>query len=451
MTPATRKNLGDYGPKGRKVRVFIETGDKLVRVQWRQGGALTKKSWPNTAAGRSDAKAWAKEFAAVRDKLPTPSDADLTLRDLWERYALAELPHLRKVTIRNYRQHWAKWETFAGRHRHATTVSAELLDEFRHALATTKSTRTGRVGLAITQQRAAIAMVKQVFRWALQRELIARDRLSLYRFKVAKEQREKGVPEYTDTEYTLLLGAFDPRLLSQWRAWALVVLLGEQGPRVNAALHLRWDDIDLPPKPIVNPEDPTQVHYGHVIWRAGHDKLGRERVQPLTPASREALFVALGWTNAEAVSSGWVFYASWQDRKAAVDGTYTVQSFTWMLRAAEKRVGVQYIPRRGAHSLRRMAMGNALEVSKNVVDAMWWIGDTDLRQAKKYAKERDERMKGMAGMLGQRKRTNNAGGTDESLKKDAKQTVPQPSRVPERTSAPVEAEALSATTTETYK
>jgi integrase len=183
-----------------------------------------------------------------------------------------------------------------------------------------------------------------------------------------------------------------------------------------------------------------------VRWRPEFDKLGRDRVQPLTEAARDALFVALGWSmvmakQGQANIDRWVFPSAQSAQKSGSDGTYTKKSFSSMLVAAETRAGIPHIPYRGAHSLRRMSMGNALAVSRNIVDAMWWIGDTDLRQAKKYATERDGRMGDMATMLGERE------GQPQDLANAVNESVPKPSRPRKRKSAPESAGALSTTTT----
>src|SRR5688572_10122034 len=60
----TRKTIGSYGPSRATVRVFTE-GD-LVRVQWREAGRVLTKSWGNTPANRTEAKAWAKGFAEAK-------------------------------------------------------------------------------------------------------------------------------------------------------------------------------------------------------------------------------------------------------------------------------------------------------------------------------------------------------------------------------------------------
>lgn len=423
MKAGGRQSIATYGSRGRGVRVFVETGAELVRVQWREHGLVQTKSWSNTTEGKAAARAFGKALGSLREKVADPTVERITLRDLWDKYVTAEFGHLRVKSKANYVHHWKQFELFAGRAMFADQVSGVTLDGYRAYLVGRK--------LAISQQQAAIAMVKIVFRWALRRELLERDRVSLYRFKVAKEQRSKGVPEYTPEEYAKLLAAFDPRKSSQWRAWVLTVFLGEQGPRINAALHLKWSDVDFASR--------DSSPNGSVRFAAEYDKLGRERVQPLTEAARDALFVALGWCSAN--GSGWIFPTVREEIRETSDGTYTTKSFTWMLREAETRAKVDYIPNRGAHSLRRMAMGNALAVSKNVVDAMWWIGDTDLRQAKKYATERDTRMGDMATMLGNREPVN-------APAKDAiSETVTAPQSVPDSKSAPVEAEALSTTMT----
>lgn len=101
---------------------------------------------------------------------------------------------------------------------------------------------------------------------------------------------------------------------------------------------------------------------------------------------------------ADCPHTGWVFYSPRADRRSnpKFDGTYTVQGFWDMLRRAEDRADVTHVEGGAAHRMRRMAAGNALEVTGNVADAMWWIGDTDLRQAQKYLKKRDHRMRDIA-------------------------------------------------------
>lgn len=124
--------------------------------------------------------------------------------------------------------------------------------------------------------------------------------------------------------------------------------------------------------------------FGTITWQSRYDKAGRERRQSLTSRARDALYVALGWSR-HAKRTSWVFYLV----RACSESPYTVQGFWWMLRRAEDRAHIPHAPRGAAHRLRRMSAGNVLEITGNVADAMWWIGDTDLRQARKYLAPRE--------------------------------------------------------------
>ncbi len=104
-----------FGPSRGGVRVLVERGGELVRVQWYDDGIRRVKSWPNTRDGRAEAKAWGRGFAEARTLGPRPTAPRLTLRQLWERYFEAEFPHLRPKTQTNYREHWSRWELFLGR------------------------------------------------------------------------------------------------------------------------------------------------------------------------------------------------------------------------------------------------------------------------------------------------------------------------------------------------
>lgn len=380
-----RKTIARYGPRNQSVRIFIEPDEKNVRAQWREYGMLRTRSWSNTVSGRIEAKRWARQCVEVRSVV-TPLETRrslVTIRELWERYRAVEFQHLRPKSVINYVQYWDIWERFAGRTLEAEYVTIELLGDFRRWLAKRK--------YAISRQRESLGFVKQVFRWGVLCELIGRDRLSLYRFKIANDERTTVIPEYAPREYRKLVQQLNPLATAQWRAWALLILIGELGPRINAALHLRWDDIDF-----------DTAKFGAVIWRAEYDKLRRERRQPLTAAARDALYVALGWSYTEHPVSPWVFPARpARTEKGSKGRPYTIQGFWWMLRKAEDRAHVVHVAYGAAHRLRRMAAGNALEITGNVADAMWWIGDTDLRHAHKYLRPRDSHMHAIAARVSQ--------------------------------------------------
>lgn len=354
----TRRTIASYGPKGRTVRVFVE-GD-LVRAQWRERGLLKTKSWANTPENRRDAKAWAHGFADARDAHPSRAHR-LTLRELWDAYQLAEFPHLRPNTIRLYKDGWQKWEQPWGANFPAADASPQMLDEFRRTL--------DKSGLAVNTARLTIRVVKAVYAFGERRELLERNRLASWRFKLAKEKRPEPPKEFTGAEFAKLLGVLDPAKPSQWRAYVALALCGYQGVRQNAVLHLRWDDVDF---------------VGGVIhWRAAWDKVGKDWSQPMREGSRKALEAA----QRHATGSPWVFPAPKDQTRP-----YTIQSLWWMLGYASRTAGVERIKGRGAHGLRRMLAGDVSKLTGNVTLALQAIGDTSLQMASRYIQKRDDQV-----------------------------------------------------------
>lgn len=73
-------------------------------------------------------------------------------------------------------------------------------------------------------------------------------------------------------------------------------------------------------------------------------------------------------------------------------GTYTIQSLWVALKAAETRAGIGHATGRGGHGLRRMLAGDVTELTGDAVLGLHAIGDTDIRQAQRYIKRRDDRL-----------------------------------------------------------
>ena len=90
---------------------------ETVRVQWYEGPRGFRKprtrDWPNNPASRAMAKEWAKGFAEAR--ILPPAATQLTLRQLWERYAEAQFPQLRAKSQKIYTEYWTLWERMWGR------------------------------------------------------------------------------------------------------------------------------------------------------------------------------------------------------------------------------------------------------------------------------------------------------------------------------------------------
>lgn len=359
----TRTTLITYGPKRRTVRVFLE-GD-LCRVQWREHGRVMTKSWPDTTAGKQEARAWARGFADARENAGTIKKPRTTLRGLWDAYTKAEFPHLRDRTQTIYADNWQIFELRFGRTMLAEDAKPEMFDLLRAELS--------KKGWKVNTIRMLTRSVKTVFAFGERRELIARNRLAGWRFKLAKEDRPTSPPEYRREDFDRLLAALDPNKRTQWRAYVALSLVGFQGVRQKAALHLQWPDVDLVAK--------------RVQWRAKWDKMGRDWQQPLREGTIRALETARRWHDQLGLKTPWVLPA---DRKTNREPVYSAQSFWWLLREIERRTGIPHLPWRAAHGFRRMVAGDVAEATGNAMTGLRSIGDTDMRQADSYLKNRED-------------------------------------------------------------
>lgn len=359
-----RKTVFKIGPSRATVRGFTE-GD-LMRVQWRVRGKPVIQSWPNTAAGRKEARAFAEGLLLERT---TPKQsAPLSLREVWDAFVLAEFPHLRPTTRKLYTEYWRRWENMWGRGFTAQDATVDMLREMRRAMS--------KLGLSVTTTRETVKVVKMVYAWAQREKKIATNELYLFRFKVAKEDKVESPAEYRPEEFRALLAALDPKNGLEWRPYVALSICGFQGVRQNAALHLRWDDIDLVAK--------------RVRWRAEWDKMGRDWWQPLRVGTLAALEVAAA--NREE-GSPWVLPSRKYSTGRVLKGeTYTIQSLWSAVKAAEKRAGIKHIARRAGHGLRRGLSTEVAILTGDPLLAMQAIGDTDVRQAERYVKKRDERV-----------------------------------------------------------
>jgi integrase len=355
------KRIATFGSSRAKVYVTIE--GEQVRVRWRVNGARRLKSYPNTQENRANAKAFAKGVAESREK--PQQKAQLTLRTLWERYADAEFPHLRPNSQRLYREYYARWENAWGKDFPIEQTTLDMAHTFRKDLT--------KLGLATSTNRQTIRTVQMVYAWGERNELVTNNKLRLFRFKVAKDDRTESPAEYRDDDLKKILAALDSNSAEQWRAWVALAICGAQGVRQHAVLHLKWSDIDWE---------------GRVIhWRAEWDKLGRNWSQPMRDLTDRALQVAIHRTGPLAT---WVLPAGSKKNKGSE--TYSAQSLWSALCKAEKRAGIPHLKGRGAHGLRRMLAGNVATLTGDAVLAMKSIGDTDVRMANRYLKNRPDEM-----------------------------------------------------------
>lgn len=361
----TQKTIATLGEHGRTVRVFRQ-GD-LVRVQCRALGIT--KSYRG-----EDAKAKAMGFAQrlVAGEAPA-SERRPTVGELWERYQLSsDFLELRERTRQLTRDLWRYFLTVVPAGTKADEVTVLVMDEVRRALETTPRPRAPN-GLALSTVQHVVSRVKTVFAWAERVELLSRNRVHAYVFKVAKDRRVESPPEYTADEFRRMLAALSFDRIGERTAYCLLALLGYQGVRVTAATKLRWEDV--------------RWEADALRWRAENDKMGNEWMQPMRAPTR-AVLARLHAAQGEP-TEGWVFPARQQ---AAKRPWYTVNSFWLMLRKAEDRAGVAHRERRAAHGLRRMVAGDLVDATGSDRLAMEAIGDRDPKQAARYVKHRMDRL-----------------------------------------------------------
>jgi integrase len=365
------------------VRVFVESGGDLVRVQWKAYGAarISTESWPDSPENRLTAIAWGEgRYAAIAGgEVERP--AAVALVDLWTRFAESEFPHLRPKTQELYRYYFRLWMKMWGEDFRADNTTLEMVGRFRAWLS--------KIGIGVTMVGKCIQTVKTVYAWAERHELITRNRVRLYRYKVAMEERPAGPTEFRTADFDGIVAALDPSSSWQWRPWCVLTLCGTQGARMNAVLHLKPEDVTLGYAELR--DDRITWVAGEIRWRPEWDKVGNDWTQPLRFAAQVALEVALEWRERTGYQGPWLFPPHRADSKR---DTYSPQTLLDHLHKAEKRAGITPEKGRGAHALRRMVAGNMAELTGDPLLAMHSIGDTDLRMANKYLKKRTDRVAG---------------------------------------------------------
>jgi integrase len=373
----TRRRLFTLGARGTRV-IGFDTG-KLVRVEWREQGRRLTRSWASSAETRKIARAFAlgAQDRLERGGIPGAPPAVPTLDGLFSAYLLAVREGLRPRTIELYRQRWAKFVAFAKPERRADTVTPELLDAYRAALAPHH---------VPNQVKELVRVVRIVFNWGLQRGAVPPSRVQGYRVTLGKDAKRAKMGEYSAAEAKAILGYFDPRSALRWRPYVLTTLLAFCGPRQRAARMLTWEDVDLAG---------ARIH-----WRGANDKVGTDRFQPMPRPVLEAFFVALGWRQADGYAGAFVFYPV-QARGVEKAQPWSYQGYVKFLRDAERAAGIKHVAYRGAHGFRRGVVGNVIEAtSGNLKLAASWIGDSSVRVIEQsYALEREGQMRDVAAML----------------------------------------------------
>ena len=373
-----RKTLAIYGAHGHRVRVLLDRHSGLVRVQWYEQEKRCVRSWPDSSEGRRDADAWAAGFASSRVGKQVEVER-LTDRALWTLYVDAQFDGHRPKTRQNYTDNWNRWQLFRGPVSIAEDARAEDVDRFRKAL------RSQKLGVGTIQR--IVTTIKTVYNWADGRGLLNRNRLSSYRYKIAKDERPESPCEYTRKEREAIIAALAKRRHRSdgWRPWAALMVEGHQAARSHAVLHLRWEDIEWVK--------------GLIIWRARWDKMGKEWYGHLTLSAYSALLVARWWRGRDGYTGPWVFYSAHRHKNELGDdprATFRGDSLWLALRKAERAAKIAHKKGRATHGFRRGLAGDVLEATGDAKLALDWIGDSDLRQAQRYLKVRNTRLADVA-------------------------------------------------------
>lgn len=348
-----RITLGLYGPRGKSVRVLLSRDEETVIVQrFVRGKREILRSYPNTTENKRVAKLWAKTFAAESDR-PEPRRL-YTVHELWLAYKAANFDRLRPRTRVLYESRWKRWELFYGADSVAQDAGLHDFDRLRAALT-----------IALNQRRAVITVVKLVFKWGRERGVLERNDVAGYVFKFPKDQQPLQAAEYSQDEYDAILKALGTPNAKNWRAITALTIAGHQGARIKAVLHLRWEDIG-----------------DSITWQGAYDKTGQTWSQPIREETRKAL--ALAFQCKPKAFSPWVL-------PGLKDRPYRYQSLWYQLSEAEKRAGLQRLPYRATHGLRRKVVGDVFGVTGSIELAGEFIGQKEVETTRGYLRDRGRR------------------------------------------------------------
>lgn len=382
----TRKRIAEYGMvrSGARALVFRDTVGQHNRtvVEWREGDRKVQETFPDTGEGRRHARQYAQGVVERLQDRATGKER-ITLTQLFDAYAASKHGWREKTRINEIRR-WRYFAETVGPNTFADLVSEGTLDEVARKLRAMRSKKAPN-GLAPAQVWAILGNVKRVFDFGHRRKHLGTDPLASYKIERAKDEAPLDVAEFPPEEAAAVIARFTPRDSRRWRAWVAATLAANQGTRITAILKSRDADYDLTART--------------VRWRAATDKLGRERVQPLTRDAVHAVRVARVWRRRMDYTGQYLIPAVRSTRRDA-DQSWSYQGLHRLIIEAEKEAGVPHRPYRAMHGFRRMAGGNVLAATGDIKAVGDWLGDRDLRVLQRsYLKERPERLAGIAAKL----------------------------------------------------
>lgn len=371
MSESRRKEIARYGRRGDLVRVVEDThrGAPVYKALYRKAdGRPSATLFPRNRAGKVEAVAFASAFHERRDAaIPEPPPPPITVAELWEKFVEGHFHRFAPASQRIYRDAWTPWQALVKAETPAETLGWLSMDALRQVLEAR--------GWAVSTIGKGFGVIRQVYRWGRMTKLIGVNDVGLYQYRPAAEKKLPSPDEFSSEEFRAILDDLRLDHGARWRAHAVLGLMGLQGARQWAVLHLKWDDVDL---------DGRQI-----IWRREWDKKRKETTQILRRPSLAILSMAWHWREVREYAGPWVFFPGNTRNKGAV---YTRGALSKALHAAEKRSGIAHHRWRGPHGLRRKLAGDVLELTGNIKDALDAIGDSDIRMAQLYLKQRPERM-----------------------------------------------------------
>jgi integrase len=290
---------------------------------------------------------------------------------VWNAYWALRRDGLRPRTQILYAQRWRRFEDFVQPDTPAERVTLAVVDEFW--LECVKEAQ-----IAPNQARACITVAKLAYRWAESRDLIRVNKVSAWKMPEGEHNKPLQIDEYRSDDAERMLRECSPQDHRTWRPSVLLTLLADHGFRINAALHLRWDDVDL--------------EAGTIRLRPEWDKRKRGWTRPMTVAAYSAMLTARWWRDHLESEAPWVFFKA----KDAAAKPYGYQAAHAALLKIEEKAGIPHRKYRAFHGLRRMAVGNVRQQTGDVTLGLLWVGDHDVRQAAAYSKERPDEIGAVA-------------------------------------------------------
>lgn len=387
-----RRELYSAGKSNDRVRVVIDTKEQRTVVYYRLADGTPKRAkYPRTPEGQQEAVAFADGWLAERKRQAAAAlEPDtLTIRKLWEAFKDTEFSDIegegvRDATRRNYTGHWNRFERTLGKDRDASSIKVP-------ELAKLKKDATG-AGIALNQIRQLYGVVRTVFRWGVEHELLTHSPLVLLRMKDRKDAPQPKNPDaFSEEEFDQILRQIDYTDARQWRAWVAIMLAGHHGQRARAIQNLRWRDVDL--------------EAGTITWPARFNKQGRDLTQPILWETWSALLTARQWREkaatyrvlshhkqrqssaAQLEAADWVLFAE-RDKTKAV----SYQTLHYHLGTAQDRAGITRRDFRGFHGFKKLTVSRVIAATGDQMLGLQYVGNKSARHLANYDKTVDARV-----------------------------------------------------------